>query len=313
MKVRRMSMNNQWKIYGILVFVMLIWGANLPMLKYLIAEVSPVTLTAFRIFTAGVTVFLILWKMKMIRRPSKVEWKYIAIGSLTNVVAHHYFLNMGLSVTSGTHGALILGTGPMLTAIVGAFILRYFPSMIQWIGVILGTIGVTLSVAGGSHLGGSVLGDFFVFLAIMAQVMSYMVISKASKTLDPRLLTAYMLVIGSLILMVISFIQEPGAIVQFTEVEPIFWVIFLASAIFGTAIGHMLYNYSVGKAGATKSAIFMNLNTLFSLIFSAIFLNEVLGWNHLASLVLIVAGVILGSGAAEDLWQKHKNKKQLPD
>ena len=302
-------MNNQWKIYGILVFVMLIWGANLPMLKYLIAEVSPVTLTAFRIFTAGVTVFLILWRMKLIRKPSKQEWRYIAIGSLTNVVIHHYFLNMGLSVTSGTHGALILGTGPMLTAIAGAFILRYFPSKIQWLGLVFGIIGVSLSVAGGSNIGGSAIGDFFVFLAILAQVMSYMVISKAAKTLDPRLLTAYMLVIGSLFLMVISFIQEPGDIVQFTEVKPIFWLIFFASAILGTAVGHMLYNYSIGKAGATKSAIFMNLNTIFSLIFSAIFLNEVLGWNHLASLIFIIAGVILGSGAAEDLWKKHKIKQ----
>lgn len=302
-------MNNQWKIYGILVFVMLIWGANLPMLKYLIAEVSPVTLTAFRIFTAGVTVFLILWRMKLIRKPSKQEWKYIAIGSLSNVVLHHYFLNIGLSVTSGTHGALILGTGPMLTAIAGAFILRYFPSKIQWLGLVFGIIGVSLSVAGGSNIGGSAIGDFFVFLAILAQVMSYMVISKAAKTLDPRLLTAYMLVIGSLFLMVISFIQEPGDIVQFTEVKPIFWLIFFASAILGTAVGHMLYNYSIGKAGATKSAIFMNLNTIFSLIFSAIFLNEVLGWNHLASLIFIIAGVILGSGAAEDLWKKHKIKQ----
>ena len=302
-------MNNQWKIYGILVLVMLIWGANLPMLKYLIAEVSPVTLTAFRIFTAGVTVFLILWKMKMIRKPSKQEWKYIAIGSLTNVVIHHYFLNIGLSVTSGTHGALILGTGPMLTAIAGAFILRYFPSLIQWLGLVLGIIGVSLSVVGGGDLGGSAIGDFFVFLAILAQVMSYMVISKAARTLDPRLLTAYMLVIGSFILMLISFIQEPGAIVQFTEVDPIFWLIFFASAILGTAVGHMLYNYSIGQAGATKSAIFMNLNTIFSLVFSAIFLNEVLGWNHLASLIFIIAGVILGSGAAEDLWKKHKKKK----
>ena len=300
---------NQWKIYGMLVFVMLIWGVNLPMLKYLIAEVSPVTLTAFRILTAGITVFLILWKMKLIRKPSKQEWKYIAIGSLTNVVGHHYFLNMGLSITSGTHGGLILGTGPMLTAIAGAFILRYFPSKIQWLGVIFGTIGVSLSVAGGSDIGSSGLGDFFVFLAIIAQVMSYMVISKAARTLDPRLLTAYMLVIGSLILIIISFIQEPNAITQFAEMDLKFWAIFFASAIFSTAIGHMLYNYAVGKAGATKSAIFMNLNTVFSLIFSVIFLGEVLGWNHLASLIFIIAGVILGSGAAEDLWKKRKTKK----
>ena len=70
-----------------------------------------------------------------------------------------------------------------------------------------------------------------------------------------------------------------------------------------------MYNYAVGKAGATKSAIFMNLNPLFSLILSAIFLGEILNYRHFIGLFLIVAGVMLGSGAAEDIWKKHKKKK----
>ena len=86
----------QWKIYAMLVFVMFVWGANLPILKYLITIVPPVTLTAFRIFSASLVVFIILWKMKLLRKPTKQEWKYILLGSLTNVVLHHYFLNIGL-------------------------------------------------------------------------------------------------------------------------------------------------------------------------------------------------------------------------
>jgi len=79
----------------------------------------------------------------------------------------------------------------------------------------------------------------------------------------------------------------------------------------GTAVGHMLYNYSVGKAGPSKAAIFMNLNTLFTLIGSSVFLGEVITSRHIYGLILIVGGVILGSGAAEDIWRKHKLKKSL--
>lgn len=301
---------SQWKIYAMLVFVMFSWGANVPLLKYMVETVPPVTLTAFRVLTAGLVVLLILWQMKLLRKPTAKEWKYILLGSLTNVVAHHYFLNMGLSITSATHGGLILGTGPMLTAISAAIILRYYPSKIQWLGLVLGLSGVAVSILIGSETMGANLGDLFVFLAIFVQVLSFMIVSKAAETLDPRLLTVYMLFIGGLILVVISLIQEPGAIQEFTTTTPSFWAIFLASAIVSTAIGHLIYNYAIGKAGATKAAIFMNLNPLFSLILSALFLGEVLRLNHFLGLILIVAGVMFGSGAAEDLWKKRKKLKK---
>lgn len=297
----------QWKIYIMLVFVMFAWGANLPILKYLVTVVPPVTLTAFRVLTAGLVVLAILWQMKLLRMPTKREWKYVLIGALTNVVLHHYFLNIGLSITSGTHGGLILGTGPMLTAISGAIILKYFPSRFQWLGLVLGLAGVSVSIlVGGSETNGANIGDFFVFLAIIAQVLSYMVVSKAAKTLDPRLLTAYMMLVGSVVLIVISLVQEPGGVTAFTGTTPFFWSLFLASAIISTAIGHLIYNYAVGKAGPTKSAIFMNLNPLFSLILTAIFLGEILTVRHILGLFLIIAGVLLGSGAAEDIWNKRK-------
>lgn len=299
----------QWKIYAMLLSVMFFWGANVPILKYLVAEVPPVTLTGFRILVAGIVVILILWKMKLIRKPFKHEWKYIFLGTITNVVGHHYFLNMGLSITSGTHGGLILGTGPILTAISAAIILKYFPTKVQWIGLLLGLAGLSLAVLVGSETQGANIGDFYVFLAILAQVLSYMVISKAARTLNPLLMTAYMMLIGAPIIILISFIQEPGAILAFGETTQMFWWLFIASAIICTAIGHLMYNYAVGQAGPTKAAIFMNFNPLFAMILSAIFLGEILNYRHFLGFILIVAGVMLGSGAAEDMWKKHKAKK----
>nr|WP_316046868.1 DMT family transporter [Planococcus glaciei] len=103
---------NQWKIYAILIFVMLIWGFNLPSVKYLVEFVDPITLTAFRILTAAATIFVILAGMKLLRLPRKNEWKFILLGALLNVVGHHYFLSSGLALTSGTNAGLIFGDGP---------------------------------------------------------------------------------------------------------------------------------------------------------------------------------------------------------
>lgn len=297
-----------WKIYALLTAAMIIWGFNLPLLKFMILHIGPVTMTGFRILLAAVSVFIILSALKLVRLPTKREWKFITLGALLNVVMHHYFLNMGLARTTGSNAGLILGTGPVLTAISVSLILRNYPSRIQWIGVLLGLGGVSSVVLAGGGLSNLALGDIFVFLAILAQVLSFLVISKAAGTLDPRLMTAYMMLVGSALLIIISFIQEPNEIYKFATVPPVFWLAFAASGIIGTAVGHLLYNYSVGQVGASKAAIFMNLNTLFSLIGSAIFLNETITNRHLTGFIFIIFGVILGSGAAEDLYKKHKTK-----
>lgn len=302
-----------WKIYSLLTVAMIIWGFNLPFLKYLVTVVSPVTMTSLRIFMAAITVFIILSAFKIVRLPTRKEWKFVLLGSLLNVVLHHYFLNMGLVRTSGTNASLILGTGPMLTAISVAVILRNYPSKIQWLGLLSGLAGVSSVVLASGGFSGLVLGDAFIFIAIFTQVLSFLVIAQAAKTLDPRLLTAYMLFFGSLMLFVISLIQEPGELRVFATVPPVFWLGITASAVFGTAIGHMLYNYSVGKVGPSKAAIFINLNTMFSLLGTALFLGELITARHLIGLVLIVTGVILGSGAAEDLWKKRREKKGITE
>jgi len=294
-----------------LVFAMISWGFNLPIIKYLVTTVGPVTVTSFRMFLAGVTVFIILAFFKLIRLPTKREWGWVILGALLNVVVHHYFLAMGLSKTTGTNAALILGTGPVLTAIFASLIMRVYPSKVQWGGFLIGILGVTLVVLAGSEKLGLALGDVYIFLSIAAQALSFLVISKAARTLDPRLMTAYMLIIGSFILLVVSFIQEPGEIMAFATVPPVFWLGFLASATIGTAVGHMLYNYSVGQVGPSKAAIFINLNTLFALIGSVLFLGEVITGRHLIGLFLIVTGVIIGSGAAEDMWRNRKKAKDL--
>lgn len=267
-------------------------------------------MTAFRIFLAAIVVFIILKMLNIIRFPTRREWLYISGGALLNVVLHHYFLNMGLERTTGTNAGLILGTGPVLTAVSVSLILRNYPSKLQWIGVFFGLAGVSSVVLAGGGMSGLAIGDVFVFVAILVQVLSFLVISKIATTLDPRLMTAYMLLLGSTILFIISVLQEPGEIAAFTTVPPIFWIGFVASAILGTAVGHLLYNYAIGKVGPSKSAIFINLNTMFSLLGSVLFLGETITARHLIGLMLIVVGVILGSGAAEDLWNKKRARHQ---
>jgi drug/metabolite transporter (DMT)-like permease len=298
------------KIYLILTGIMFLWGMNVTALKVIVGNFPPITITSLRVFTAGITVFIILSFLKKIRLPSRKEWIYIIGGGILNVTGHHLFLGLGLKGTSAVNGGLILGLGPLLTALMAILFLGKKLTHVRTIGFIFGGIGVSLTVlAGGTGLSGMSLGDFYVFLSILSQAISFIIISKAARTLDPRLLTGYMLVFGSILLFFIGLWKEPEGLYHIGNGTIGLWSVFFASAIFATAVGHMLYNYAIGITGPAEASIFLNLNTFLSIIFAAIFLGEHITSAHLLGLVFIVSGVIFGSGALEELMLKNRAKR----
>ncbi|MBY0122070.1 DMT family transporter [Bacillus sp. S/N-304-OC-R1] len=296
--------------YLLLMGVMVAWGFNVPIIKILVGYFPPVTITSMRIFTAGITVFIIMAAMKKIRKPSFGEWKFIIFGSLFSIVGHHFFLSMGLTKTSATNGALILGTGPLLTAILSSVLLRNRPTWVQIMGFLFGSAGVSFIVLSGEKgLSGLSIGDLNVFLSILSQALSFILISKAARTLDPRLLTGYMLIFGSILLFFIGQWQEPHGLKGIFHAPILLWAAFLSSAVLSTALGHMVYNSAIKKIGPAEASIFINLSTFFSLVGSAVLLGEIITSIHLFGLLFIVAGVVLGSGAFEDLLRKRKRKE----
>lgn len=286
---------------------MFLWGMNVSAIKLLVDAFMPVTITSIRIFVAAIIVFLVLIPMKKVRKPKNKEWLYILLGAFLSIFAHHFFISEGLAKTSAANGGLILGLGPMLTAILSIILLKRKPSLIRLIGFLLGGVGVSFTViAGSGGIQNASSGDFEVFLAILSQAFSFILIKKASETLDPLLLTGYMLLFGSVMLFVTSLVKEPTGLASLQHGSPFIWFMFIFSAVLATALGNMVYNYVIGKIGAAETSIFLNLSTFFSLIGAALFLKEDLLPAHFIGLLLIVPGVILGSGSLEELLMRRK-------
>lgn len=120
------------------------------------------------------------------------------------------------------------------------------------------------------------------------------------------------MLIGSGILFIISLFQEPNGLKLISNGTLEIWMIFLASAVIATAIGHMIYNGAIGKVGVTEAAIFINLSPFFSLVGAVIFLDEKITLAQLIGFLLILVGVILGSGAIEEFLRQAKQKRSVP-
>lgn len=297
------------KIYILLLLVMLMWGLNLSALKVLVDAIDPMLLTSFRIMMAGVVVLVICAVMGIFRLPRKHEWLVIFFIAIFNVVLHHSFVAVGLKLTSGINGGLILGMMPLVTVMMTVIILRQRVTWLRVSGFILGFIGVVVTtLTGADGLAAISLGDFIVFLGVIVQGFSFVLISKLKPTFDPRLATGYMLLLGSVFIFMLS--QAFGSEIQ--EITYLLdWKlgsVFLFSAVFASAFGHMTYNYAIKKVGPAEAALFINMNTLFAIIGASIFLNEVITMSHVVGFMLILSGVFIGTGAVEHMMLKRKRR-----
>lgn len=148
---------------------------------------------------------------------------------------------------------------------------------------------------------------FMYFWPYYRKQLVFIMIKKA--TVDARVMTGWMLLFGSLLLFFISLWMEPNGLSSLASGTPSLWMIFLASAVFATALGHMFYNKAIQHIGAVESAIFINLNPLFSLLGAYLFLGESISLTQMMGFILIVLGVVLGSGVLDEFGAlAHRSK-----
>jgi drug/metabolite transporter (DMT)-like permease len=299
------------KLYFLVTAVILAWGLNVVATKILVHHFAPVTITACRIFTAGVSVLLLLRLTGHPIRLSRSDVRVVALTGLFNVVAHHYCLSVGLTKTTASNAGLILGLVPLLTALLS---IRFLGDRMTWfrgVGIIFGFAGAAcVELSGSKGIGNISLGDLFVFLAALAQAISLILIRKWTSRIDGRLLTGWMMVLGAGVLFLISLALEPHGLFTLDQKNPSLWLIFFASAIIATGMGHMIYNRAVQRLGAAETAIFINLNPFFSLLGAYFFLGEGMLFKQVLEFVLIVIGVLFGTGTIHSFrrmkWNRHK-------
>ncbi|CAD2073105.1 putative DMT superfamily transporter inner membrane protein [Jeotgalicoccus aerolatus] len=295
--------------YGLVFLITAIWGLNVVFLKVLVENLPPQTMTAFRIMIAGITAIIIVYFAKSLRALSVREWLYTAFGMIFGVILHHLTLALGLMTTAASTGSLILSLVPLATAVLAVIFLGEQLTKMRVLGFILALTGVFF-IQGGSFSGLKLSqGELLLFTSMFAQAISFIFIKKATATLDSKAVTAIMNLAGSVGLLLIAFIAEPDGLSNMTSASLGVYIVLFTSGIVATGIGHMVFNSAIQKIGASKTAIFNNFVPFFGVLFSVIFLNEMIEPAQLIGFVFIVAGVLFGTGYIERVWMKRQSKK----
>ncbi|ADU30278.1 DMT family transporter [Evansella cellulosilytica] len=285
--------------YILVLFVMILWGLNVVAVKFLVESLPPVAMQGLRIFIGGIIAIIVLFFLKDLRKLTKKEWGYTIVAAVFGQMLHHSLLALGLVQTTAGNASLILGLIPLATAIFAMLFLKDSITLLRTIGIALGFGGVCLVVLQNAEIGVISPGDILVFIAMLSQAFSFVIIKKVTATLSSRQLTAVMLLVGAVMLLILSFIFEPQGVGNLVHGNTIVWTVLVLSAVFATGLGHILYNAAIQEIGAGQTAIFNNLVPFISLIGAFFLLGEAIYTSQIIGFVLIVLGVLFGTGYIE--------------
>jgi drug/metabolite transporter (DMT)-like permease len=146
----------------------------------------------------------------------------------------------------------------------------------------------------------------YLCIAVIVQTISFVLIKKASETLNTTYMTGMTLLIGSIITLLIGFITEPNGISQIPGGSGVALGLFIFSGFVATGLGYLIVNSAIQQVGAGNSAIFLNLSPFFSVISAYFVLHESIYMSHWVGFGLIVIGVLLGAG----IGQVKSNKER---
>jgi drug/metabolite transporter (DMT)-like permease len=272
----------------------LMWASNFVLGRTLREEVGPLMLTVSRFVVASLFYAVIFGRSAVKERPPLWHWALLTAMALTGVLGFPLLLYRGLQLTTATDAVLINATGPLMTAILAAILLRerLFPRHI--LGGVISFLGVTLIVSGGSfekfrqwHVN---VGDLYVLFAVVLWGL-YSVISR--RVTRSRSVFSVTAVSTWMALPLFLWAAAAGWQPASTHWS---WHLLLAVVyigIFPSGVAFLSWNEGVRRVGPNRAMVFYNMLPVYGSILGVILLGESLGAEHFIGGGLIVAGSLI--------------------
>lgn len=285
----------QNRVYALLIFVVALWGINVVMIKYLTNYFPPLALVPIRLVLATMLLVPLVILREGFVFPPRASWLPILGVALCSIFLHQITLTWGISKTSSTHAALILGLNPLFTSLFASHWAGEPFTFRKGLGILLGFGGVFLVVSGREQGTATFLGDGVMFLATITFVLGALCVKKCAQYTSPLVITAYSHVIASISLLIMGLLVNDIWIIS-DAVAPIPVAILLFSSLVNTALGAVWWNTGIKKVGASVTSLFQNGIPIVGVFASVLFLGEPAYWTHWLALLLVVLGVSIGTG-----------------
>lgn len=268
-----------------------IWGSTYLAIRFGIESFPPFLMAGLRFTIAGLILYGVMRYLGA-PNPTKKQWLgATAVGILLPALGNGTVCYVQQTVSSSV-AALSIATAPIWMAIFSS-IWGHKISVKEWLGIVVGLVGITLLNVGGTFNGHIGQGDFTSALLLIAAAASWSFGSVWSKHMDMPsglMASASQMLMGGIVLLIVSTFQGetwPQTISQKS------WGAMLFLVVLGSLVAYSAYQYLLKTVRPLVASSNTFVNPVVAFAVGIWFANEHVATTEVIALVVILVGVFL--------------------
>ncbi|MBL8751936.1 MAG: DMT family transporter [Planctomycetes bacterium] len=257
------------RVHSALLLVSLLFGANYPFTKQLLATVPVGAWVVFRIAAAAVLMLpLAAWLGRGHPWPRSRHWPLLALASLLGLVGNQVLFTEGLARTTPEHSAVVNACIPMWTLLAAAALgqerlgLGRIAAIVSALAGVSWLLGVDrILFAGASDAGASLVGDLLTMANGMSFALHLVLLRQVGKGLSPWHTTALMFAFGTPMVACYGGTSIDAAAIDAVLTPPAAW--FALYGIVGcTVVSYLLNTWALRHTHSSQVALYINVQPL---------------------------------------------------
>jgi drug/metabolite transporter (DMT)-like permease len=268
----------------------MLWASASTAGKFGLRSVEPLTFFTIRFALAGLILVAFAHGVMRYRMPEGKEWWQIAIFGTFNTTLYLGIFIIALQYVAAGITTMAIALNPLLISVMSSVVMKRRVRGKEWVGILLGMIGVALATyplvsSGHSTIGGVLL----IILCMVTYSAGSVYYSTVPWQLQRTTINAWQIVVGAVQLAPFAFYFHH----QENSYDLRFWLS-LAWLVLPVSIGAVQLWLRLLKEDTVRASMWLFLCPVFGLIFATLFLSEPFTIHTAIGAVLVIVALYIG-------------------
>lgn len=298
---------NELISYLSVTLAMIFWSYTFIWYKVVYDFYNPITVVFFRLIISSIFLFALMAPLKKLQKIQKGDLKYFILVSVFNPFLYFLGESYGIKFSSTTVAAVIIATIPLFTSFTSSYFLNEKITKMNILGVFFSIVGVGFVIFNnGEAIEATPFGIGMLSFAVAAAIGYTLILKKLTARYNSITVVTYHNFIGIFLFAPLFFIIDfPEFRVNGFSHDA--WIPLLELAIFGSSFAFIFFTFSVQKIGVGKANAFTNLIPVFTAIIAYFVIDEILNFNKMLGISLVIAGLFLSQIKTSKLKEKLRS------
>jgi len=275
------------------LLVTFLWSTSFVIIKIGLSEIPPLTFAGLRYTIAFICLLPLAFTKKnseQIKILNKRDWLKLSLLGIFFYAFTQGTQFLGLSLLPAVTVSLWLNFTPLIVVVMAIFLIKEFPTTLQWIGVLLFIAGIFTYFFPINLIENQVTGLIVMTVGVLANSASAVLgrnINRDTK-INPIVVTIISMGVGSIILLISGIVIQGLPSISFQNILYLLWL-----AVVNTALAFTIWNFTLRTLSAMESSIINGTMLIQIALLAWLFLGEEISIKEGLGMLIAASGALL--------------------